>query len=93
MYKQLLHKAYIKQKLKEQKLIIEGFCNSNYAEYQNTRKSVSGYVIYVMGCLLAWKSKSKKSVTLPSSEAEYVAIIDITIDFFKSIRYWNLQEQ
>ena len=33
------------------------------------RISVTGYCIYVLDCLVAWKSRSQKHVTLSSTEA------------------------
>ena len=35
-------------------------------------------MIYVNGCKIAWKSKGQKSVTLSSTEAEYVAISEVS---------------
>ena len=52
---------------------IEAFSDSDYAGDRDTRRSVSGYVILVNGCVVSWRSQSQKSVTLSSSEAEYVA--------------------
>jgi hypothetical protein len=49
------------------------FCDSDYSGDRDTRKSVSGFLIYFMGCLVAWRSRSQKSVTLSSTEAEYVS--------------------
>ena len=60
--------------------IIEGYCDSDYAGDKDTRRSVTGYAIYLNGCLIAWKSKSQRSVTLSSSEAEYVSISEIAKD-------------
>ena len=37
-------------------------------------------MIYVNGCLIAWKSKGQKSVTLSSTEAEYVAISELSTE-------------
>jgi hypothetical protein len=58
----------------------QGLCDSDYAGDQDTRKSVTGYAIYVLGCMVAWKSKSQRSVALSSSEAEYISILEITKD-------------
>ena len=35
-------------------------------------------MIYVNSCLIAWKSKGQKSVTLSSTKAEYVAILEVS---------------
>ena len=35
-------------------------------------------MIYVNSCLIAWKSKGQKSVTLSSTKAEYVAISEVS---------------
>ena len=45
---------------------------------QDNRKSVTGYLIYVNGSLIMWKSKMQESVTLSSTEAEYVAIFSVS---------------
>jgi hypothetical protein len=41
---------------------------------------VTGYAIYLLGCMVAWKSKSHRSVAQSSSEAEYISILEITKD-------------
>jgi hypothetical protein len=66
---------------------LEGISDSNYAEDKETRISVFGYVIYLCGSPIAWKSKSGKSVTLSSTEAEYVGISEVAkeILFVKQI--------
>jgi hypothetical protein len=73
---------------------MRGLCDSDYAGDRDTRKSVTGYVIYLSGCLITWKSKSQKSVTLSSSEAEYVSISEITKDilFVKQVLEFLGQE-
>ena len=54
--------------------VIEAYTDSNYASDRDTRSSVSGFAIYVNGCLVSWRSKIQNSVTLLSTEAEYVAV-------------------
>ena len=50
------------------------FSNSNYATDKETRKSVSGLVDTLGGTLLTCSSKTQRTVTLISTEAEYVAL-------------------
>jgi hypothetical protein len=50
------------------------FCDSDWAGDPETRVSVTGFVIYLLGVPVCWHSKSQKGVTLSSTEAEYVAI-------------------
>jgi hypothetical protein len=68
-------------KLKPRKLkdmfILEGISDSEYAGDTDTRISVYGYLLYFCGAPIAWKSKSGKSVTLSSTEAEYFALSEV----------------
>ena len=50
------------------------FSDSNYANDPETRRSVSGYIVYVHGVPVVWKSKAQQSVTLSSTEAEWFAL-------------------
>jgi hypothetical protein len=63
------------------------YCDSDYAGDKDGRKSVTGFVIYILGCLISWKSRSQKSVTLSSTEAEYVSISELCAEimFLKQI--------
>jgi hypothetical protein len=56
---------------------MRAFCDSHYAGDKEGQKSISGFVIYIQGCLISWKSRSQKLVTLPSPEAEYIAISEM----------------
>ena len=50
------------------------YSDSDFAGDKDTRISVTGYILYLMGVPIAWRSKGQKGVTLSSSEAEYVAL-------------------
>ena len=66
---------------------IRGICDSAFAPDPETRRSVTGIAIYVMGCLVAWKSRSQRGVTLSTTEAEYVSMSELVqeIMFLKQI--------
>ncbi|HSN66223.1 MAG TPA: reverse transcriptase domain-containing protein, partial [Fusibacter sp.] len=61
----------------EKGFYLEGISDSEYAGDRDTRISVYGYILYFCGCPIAWKSKSGKSVTLSSTEAEYFATSEV----------------
>ena len=50
------------------------YTDSDYAGDKDTRRSVTGFVIYLRGVPVSWKSRGQKSVTLSSTEAEFVAL-------------------
>ncbi len=52
---------------------LEGISDSEFAGDRDKRISVFGYITYFCGAPISWKSKSSKSVTLSSTEAEYFA--------------------
>ena len=50
------------------------FSNSNYAGGMVSRQSISGFILDVLGVLVSWQWKSWKSVSLSSSDVEYIAL-------------------
>ena len=50
------------------------FSDSDYAGDTETRISVTGFCVFLMGVPISWKSRAQRSVTLSSSEAEFVAL-------------------
>ena len=63
------------------------YSDSEFGGDRDTRISVYGYMIYYNGALISWKSKSGKTVTLSSTEAEYYACSETAKEliFIKSI--------
>jgi hypothetical protein len=53
---------------------MEVYCDSDFAGDKETRISVAGYIIYLCGVPISWRSKAMRHVTLSSSEAEYVSL-------------------
>ena len=51
-----------------------GFCDADWADDTNDRKSVSGYLFQLNGCSVCWRSKKQPCVALSTAEAEYIAL-------------------
>ena len=66
---------------------VEALCDSDYGGDKDNRRSVTGYIIFLCGCPIVWKSKQQGGVTLSSSEAEYYAISEVAAEllFVKQI--------
>ena len=70
---------------------MRGFSNSDWAGDQNDQKCITGYRVYFMDYLVAWKSRTQKNVTLSSSKVEYVAVSVIFGKFkFTKMIYINI---
>ena len=56
------------------KLIV--YSDSDWAGDKDTRHSVGGYIMYLAGVPILWKSKIQRTVSLSSAEAEYYALAE-----------------
>ena len=52
------------------------YVDADFASKATDRRSVSGALILVAGCIVAWISRTQKCVTLSTTEAEYVSMGD-----------------
>ena len=59
------------------KMNLTAFCDSDNAGDKETRKSVTAYAIYFEKCLVAFKNRLQKTVSLSSMEAEFNAIGEV----------------
>ena len=79
---------------KEMKWTMRGYSNSDFAGDQDTRRSVSGFVIYLNNAPINWRSKSQRSVTLSSTEAEYVAVSELSMEILfaaKTVEFLGME--
>lgn len=54
--------------------ILTGYTDSDWAGDLNDRKSTSGYVFKIFGNTVSWLSQKQPTVSLSSTEAEYLAL-------------------
>ena len=54
-------------------LIVAGYSDADWAGNIDDRKSTSGACFYIGDCLVAWLSKKQNSISLSTTEAEYIA--------------------
>ena len=68
-----MHVGLVYQKGPSSDPILEGYCDSDHASDEVTRKSITGFVFTVNGTAVSWRSHQQTSVAHSSNEAEYVA--------------------
>lgn len=68
---------------------IMGYVDADWAGDQKDRKSNSGFIFFFRGAPLQWNCRKQDSVTLSSTEAEYVALSEACQDLVSIRRILN----
>ena len=58
----------------QDQLVINAYCDADWANDMDERKSTTGYIIMINDCPVIWNSKKQSTIALSSAEAEYMAI-------------------
>jgi len=56
------------------------FADSSYAESKQERRSVSGGAVLYAGGVVSWFSRTQHCVTLSTTESEYIALTEVTME-------------
>ena len=58
-------------------LLLKALSDSDFASDKKPRISVFRYIIYFCGIPIAWRTKGMRSVVLSTTEAEYMALLEL----------------
>jgi len=80
-------KAYALTFRGNDKFSLTGYVDADFAGDLTDRKSTTGYIIKLGSNVISWKSKKQPTVSLSTTEAEYIALTEITSEllWFKNL--------
>ncbi|GJY92521.1 retrovirus-related pol polyprotein LINE-1 [Tanacetum coccineum] len=64
---------------------LKGFSDSDWTKCRATRRSVTGFIVFMGNSVISWKSKKQYVVSRSSVEAEYRALASITCEVMEKI--------
>jgi hypothetical protein len=72
--------TYTRQQKASAAVELQGFCDSDWANNPEQRKSTTGIVYELSGGAIAWMSRRQSIIALSTAEAEYVAACEATME-------------
>ena len=56
---------------------LHALSDSDFASDKESRRSVTGFVVYFLGVSISWRSRGMRSVVLSTTQAEYVSVCEV----------------
>ncbi|GJT24664.1 ribonuclease H-like domain-containing protein [Tanacetum coccineum] len=75
---------------------LKAYSNSDWARCADTRRSITGYCVFMCGSLVSWKSKKQKTISKSSTKVEYRSLASVTseviwiLKILKDLKCFNL---
>ncbi|KXJ62461.1 hypothetical protein RP20_CCG008456 [Aedes albopictus] len=60
--------------------MVEAYADADWGNDPNDRRSVSGYVVKLFGSTMTWATKKQSSVALSTTEAELMALCQVSCE-------------
>ncbi|GJZ54151.1 ribonuclease H-like domain-containing protein, partial [Tanacetum coccineum] len=70
-------------------MFLNAFSDADWAKCVITRKSVTGYCVFLNDSLVSWKSKKQKTLSKSSTEAEYKALASVTSEVIWVLSFYT----
>lgn len=64
---------------------LRAYCDSDWASCPQSRRSISGFIIFLGDRPITWKSKKQITISLSSVEAEYRSMRRVIAEFYKIV--------
>ncbi|KAG3115219.1 hypothetical protein PI124_g5141 [Phytophthora idaei] len=72
--------TYSRQWANTKEIVLEVFCDSDWATDPEQRKSTTGFVFTLAGGAIAWMSRPQTIIALSTAETEYVAACEASME-------------